>query len=674
MTEIRLPGIRVRRIEVRAVTEQEYQRLKEAVGRAVEGDVADRTQVLRECLRDEPLLLATAEQWLAAYDGSPIKDWLATQGRATTVGRTHGAGAVPALNGTTAPTHVGQPMMWGDFILLEELGRGGFGVVYRAHERALKREVALKVIDPSAKRAHRESIRLEGQMLARVEHPNVVKVYGIHPHGEQLAIAMEYVRGHTLAEIVASDGPFTPRDAVATAATICDALMAVHRGGLLHRDIKASNVMRAADGRIVLMDFGAGRDRYRPHEPGSDIVGTPIYMAPEIFAGAVATPASDVFSLGVLLYFLLTGAYPQAPTAGTDAPRPTIVWTGAALNVPAALSQLIERMLATNPADRPRMEPALKKELLKAVPKPARPAANQLLAPPVTGPLLTWAQGLRWAASGLLLCGAIGVLSTAEYNAVLGRHGVFRSEAPMVYLQTGLRSLVTPVALTCLLAVVAAAAILAWRLLCLVVPGPTSRLRAACTRITTALEGHGLLTRSTILQAAGVVGLLGLIGVFWVYQSLVAALTTSVDHGPREVFGALNSGLDGVFGSFRASLHLVLLAMLLALVWSRRYPKDASSEISTAGVIGVCTLIAFVMAASYRVMQTPAMREVRYSGETCYVLAEQPREWLLHCPSRRPPRNRVISINDQSMQPTDRTGVPFDAYPLVAGYVPVSNP
>lgn len=654
------------------MTEQEYQRIKDAVARAVDRDSAERGAVLLACLQDDPELLATAEQWLAAYDGSPIRNWLETQRRgSTTAGREPGRADAIAINGAVAPVADTQPATWGGFILLEELGRGGFGVVYRAHERALRREVALKVIDASAHAAHRESIRLEGQMLARIDHPNIVKVYGIHPHGDQLAIAMEYVRGNTLAEIVSSDGAFSARDAALTAATICDALVAVHAGGLLHRDIKASNVMRAADGRIVLMDFGAGRDRYRPHEPHSDIVGTPIYMAPEVLAGAMATPASDVFSLGVLIYFLLTGAYPQAPTAGTMEPRPAIVWTGRALHhVPETLARLVERMLSPDPADRPRMGASLKKELIRAVPRPPKPVSIQSNGSSTARPAVGWQQVVRWAASGLLLCGAIGVLSTAEYNAVLGRHGAFRAEPPLVYLQTGLRSLVTPIAVTCLLAVMAAALTLTWKLCGVLVPGLARRLRDAGARVLAALDANALLTRSTVLQAAGILGLLAFLGVLWTYQGMVAALTASIDDGPREVFGALHSDLEDP-GSFRTLLHLVLLAMLLALYGARRFREDASSRISAAGVIGVCALVAFVMAASYRVMQTPKMRIVLYGGDSCYVLAEQPREWLLHCPKRPPPRNRIVAVDDPKVQLTGETGVPFDAYPLVAGYVPV---
>lgn len=658
------------------MTEQEYQRVKDAVAAALERDSAGRDAVLRSCLQDDSGLLATARAMVAAYDNSPVKDWLATHARAATTDAREpdGSRALPRINGAVAPTPDTQPATWGDFLLLEELGRGGFGVVYRAHERALKREVALKVIDRSAHEAHQERIRLEGQMLARIDHPNIVKVYGIHPHGEQLAIVMEYVRGHTLADVVSSDGVFTARDAALVGATICDALIAVHRGGLLHRDIKASNVMRATDGRIVLMDFGAGRDRYRKHEPDSAIVGTPVYMAPEVLTGSAATPASDVFSLGVLIYFLLTGAYPQAPTAGAAEARPAVVWTVAPLqNVPEALARLVERMLSPDPLDRPRMGTALKKELIRAVPRPAGRAerpSTPLPAAPSPSPTVTWQRLVQWAASGLLLCGTIGVLSTAEYNKVLGRHDGFASESYGMYLLVGLKSLLLPVALSLMMAVAAVLVMFAWRIACGVMPGRTERLRTRVLQVRDTLVARRLLTRSVAEQTICLLGLVAFVAILWTYSALLTAMMTPVNDGPAAVFGVLHSGLLGVKGNFHVSLLFVMFAMLASLVLTRRLPKDDTSTFARFGVLALAALIGLLVSGCWRVLYAREFREVLYGTQRCHVIGEHERELLLHCPGQPPPRNRVVRVDDPQLTTTGKVGSPFDAYPSVPGYVP----
>jgi protein kinase-like protein len=216
----------------------------------------------------------------------------------------------------TAQAHT-RRQRWGQFEILELVGRGHFGDVYRCHDPGLDRVVALKLfrsqgaageqVDPAVLRR----IEHEGQLLARVEHPNVLKVYGVGSHEGTVGLWMEFVRGQTLAALLRSQGRYSAREASSMGADLCAALAAVHTQGVLHRDIKAQNVIREDGGRIILMDFGAGHDlirRLRPEEISS--VGTPVYMAPEVLRGEPATVQSDVYCMGVLLFHLVTGDYP----------------------------------------------------------------------------------------------------------------------------------------------------------------------------------------------------------------------------------------------------------------------------------------------------------------------------------------------------------------------------
>ena len=199
---------------------------------------------------------------------------------------------------------------WGRYELREQLGAGAQGAVYRAWDPQLECEVALKVLQPRLAASDRVGERMlrEGRALAKVRHQNVVNVYAAEVHEGQVGLCMEFIKGRTLEEILKAQGPFGEGEAVTVGLKVGHALSAVHAAGIVHRDVKARNVMREDRGRIVLMDFGTGRDRAQ--QGVGDLAGTPLYMAPEVLAGSAATQQSDIYSVGVLLYYLVTGQYP----------------------------------------------------------------------------------------------------------------------------------------------------------------------------------------------------------------------------------------------------------------------------------------------------------------------------------------------------------------------------
>jgi serine/threonine-protein kinase len=203
-----------------------------------------------------------------------------------------------------APARAG----WGGFNLLARVGSGGFGEVYRAWDPSLQREVALKLLLPGAADSEAEygTILREARALASVRHTNIVSIYGIDRHDGRVGFWTDFVRGKTLSALLGEQGPFGYREASLIGIDVTRALSAVHRAGLLHRDIKPENVMREEGGRILLMDFGLSS---LPHHT-SRMAGTPNYMAPELFRGEPASVASDIYAVGVLLYFLVTGTQP----------------------------------------------------------------------------------------------------------------------------------------------------------------------------------------------------------------------------------------------------------------------------------------------------------------------------------------------------------------------------
>ncbi len=185
-----------------------------------------------------------------------------------------------------------KPEDFGHFERLVPLGAGSFGLVYRAWDTRLQREVALKFLTAEASLS-------EARLLAQVRHPNVVAVHAVETRGERSAIVMELLHGRTLAEALDDDGPLPLREATRIGIDLCRALGAVHGSGLVHGDVSARNVMLEPDGRVVLTDFGLGRwnaDRSRAAPRG-----TRAYVAPELLAGRPPSMASDIFALGVLL-------------------------------------------------------------------------------------------------------------------------------------------------------------------------------------------------------------------------------------------------------------------------------------------------------------------------------------------------------------------------------------
>jgi serine/threonine-protein kinase len=163
--------------------------------------------------------------------------------------------------------------------------------VYRAWDPRLDREVALKLIREQGPRHDSVGSLVidEGRLLARVRHPNVVTVYGADRIDGRVGLWMEFVRGRTLEAVLRDHGPFGAQEAALIGLDVCRALSAVHKASLIHRDVKAQNVMREAGGRIVLMDFGTGREELEGRR--AELAGTPLYIAPEIFASAPATAA-----------------------------------------------------------------------------------------------------------------------------------------------------------------------------------------------------------------------------------------------------------------------------------------------------------------------------------------------------------------------------------------------
>jgi len=201
----------------------------------------------------------------------------------------------------------------GTYRIEAELGRGGMGVVYRATESATGKSVALKILSRefSLDPAYVRRFRRETEALARLDHPNIVRVYHV---GEDRGVhyyAMDFVEGRSLGALLSAGERFSIERALDLAVDVAGALGHAHSAGIVHRDIKPGNILIGSDGKPKLTDFGIARLTYATRMTRTgDIVGTPEYMSPEQAKGAAVEPPSDVYSLGVVMYELLTGRVP----------------------------------------------------------------------------------------------------------------------------------------------------------------------------------------------------------------------------------------------------------------------------------------------------------------------------------------------------------------------------
>ena len=204
--------------------------------------------------------------------------------------------------------------------LLEQLGKGGMAVVYRARDRMLERLVAVKVLredfcrDPD----FQQRFRQEAKAAANLSHPNIITVHDFGLDSGQLFIVMEHVPGTDLKNLIQQRGRFTPEEGIPLLIQACAGIGYAHRAGLVHCDVKPHNMLVTPDMRLKVGDFGIARALASIHpDEQSDVVwGSPQYFAPEQATGTAPSPASDVYSLGIIMYEMLTGSLPfQGKTA-----------------------------------------------------------------------------------------------------------------------------------------------------------------------------------------------------------------------------------------------------------------------------------------------------------------------------------------------------------------------
>ena len=538
---------------------------------------------------------------------------------------------------------------WGGLQILEEIGSGGFGRVYRAWESALARDVALKIIRPRDPRPETlQAILREGQLLARVRHSNVVTIFGAQQIGDEVGLWMEFIRGRSLAQIVKDDGPRAAPEAAVIGVAVCQALSAVHKAGVIHRDIKAHNVMReAASGRIVLMDFGAGQALDGPRQEREGLVGTLPYMAPEVLGGARASERSDVYSLGVLLYFLVSGTYPVEGRSTTDFLLAHSRLERRSLadlrpDISPAFVHVVDRATAMRPGERYASPGAMLQDLSYFAtghfvqPSPVVEPAAPVPLPP--RPRRTWWRIPAMIAGGVAGLWILGGITSIAFNHTLVRGAEYRGESILSWPMWGARALLAPT-------VKVLAVFLVWTLVRAVMKVLTHASKPA-SDISDSIRSrrHALATRlglddgesaANALLATEILA----VGAFcWYFRDILGAVMTFIDEAPPQALEPLHPRHLLRHQYYDFTMGLLILGMIMGTRrlndMRRRFGGALHSSLVLSGVVLAAAFA--ILVVPYRLLWQSGFETATYQERTCYVLGEKSAgagpSILVYCP------------------------------------------
>jgi serine/threonine-protein kinase len=540
---------------------------------------------------------------------------------------------------------------WGRYHLLDQVGEGSFGSVYRAWDPQLEREIAIKILHQRWLDARlKDRLLREGRALAKIRHANVVSVFDVEAHEERVGLCMEFVRGQTLEDVLQDNGPLPARDTTLVGEDVCRALAAVHHAGFVHRDVKARNVMREANGRIVLMDFGTGREaRALGESKRPDIAGTPLYMAPEVLAGSPASSRSDVYSVGVLLYHLATGAYPveagsvdelreahhQGVRTPLDQRRP---------DLPTRFVRVVERAMARNPDERHADAAVLSVALAGVFGDPQR--LRVLLTRYAIGTAVV-------AIAATLLPLVLGAVTSASLNAILERSG-FANETLAEWWTWGIRSVVAPAVLL-ILARLALAFLAMTRHVVRSTSAAAARLDDRAHRGISAwahrfsLDNVAVLSSWVVLLSAA-----ASVVAWWYFWPLMGALgTPGISKAPLEQLALLSPANRAEHASYRQAFSAIVLLTVAAWYGVIRLSARRRDPIRRgpvfAGII-VLGLALFALDGPYRLLWHNRFEAARWNNADCYIIGERSSELLLFCPALPPPRNVTVQRRDERLQ------------------------
>jgi hypothetical protein len=549
------------------------------------------------------------------------------------------------------------------------------GHVFLGNDTRLHRKVALKCLSATASATElRARILHEARAAARITHPNIAIVHDVVEHEGRPFLVMEYVEGENLAVLIKRERP-SLETIVGFMRQLASALAAAHAKGIVHRDLKPANIQVTPDGSVKILDFGVAHamsaasmgstasaagltvpmsgsatlqgDRRVMHP------GTPAYMSPEQMFGRPIDQRSDIYSLGVIVYEMATGHRPYATDDALEVvltlSRNFLRPGEAATSLPAQLNDVIAKMLAVRPDDRYQTAGELENALVtltaspaSAVPAPAKSRRRVAARAAVS-------VGVAFA-----VVVSLGYVETAGFNSTLGRLPPFDNESAAVWIRMGLQGLVTPLVYTLGVFIALSAVRFALRLLSLS-RGIEHLLTTGVTRTTRLGVRLGLDDPLVLGQAVAGLGIVTLMFLVWYFFPFMRAFgSKSISDFPAEKYLPLQPATNTAH-LYRFVFTLLTVAFGLAIVRIRRLATTQPLGRAGAGLAMVVVLfvIALIMCQfPYRIVWRNDALRLDVAGERCYAVGATATDYLLHCPDRQPPRNRVVKRDDPAVRDT----------------------
>jgi serine/threonine protein kinase len=648
----------------RILPANDWQRARTFLNSAADLAGQDRARLIESEFSNEPRLRLDLISILDVYDR--VKD-------AASLDRT----SPPPAGPSERQIQIGKE--YGPYRVIQLLGAGGMGQVFLARDLRLKRLVALKSLSGRWLDARMARLRLlqEAQTVAGLSHLNIAALYDVLEVEDYLLMVMEYVAGRTIAAEV-GDGPLPLGHALRLAIQICDAMVYAHDRGVIHCDLKPSNVQVSPDGVAKVLDFGLARAKYGWYEPDAEqperkpvLIGTPQYMPPERLLTGVLNVSGDIYSLGVMLFEMITAKRPfDEPTfaaltgaiLGTVAPKPSSIVP----SCPAGLDDIAARAMTKDPRQRYQTARELGRDLRDVVSLLDRETTMatfpMVFEPPVQSLFRRWFLPLLVLGTVLILT-LIGFLTAVLYSSPIGLTMAFDGESPLWWPVWGVRALVVPLAQIGFTLVLLGIGTQLLRIVLALRPlQPTyARLSAAAAAY---LHSFGSTKASTLAAELLAGQIVALVLFQWRFRAVLDGLNNFI----------LQSGSLEALAPEHGSEHIwfvrVLALLMLGFGWSwyrllkrRSQIRESIHTTTVAAGAVVLTLTFFLMVAPYRIFFQSKGERVLYQSRLCYLVGQNSREARLFCPLQSTLWNMRIDLQDPALVRTGITEKIFSPHP-----------
>ncbi len=583
----------------------------------------------------------------------------------------------PPSEAASALLEVGKS--YGPYRVIRPLGAGGMGQVFLAEDIRLGRHVALKSLagkwlsSPSS----RQRLMREARAVGVLAHSNIATLYDVLEDDARLLLVMEYVDGKTVKEMIDA-GPMPAGQALRVAAQIAAAIGYAHDRGVIHCDLKPANIQVASDGVAKVLDFGLARVKYAETDglekslTGTGIMlGTPGYVAPERLLSGVLNASGDIYSIGVVLFEMVTGRRlfdrGQTPEHLFDTVSGRTAKASAVVGpLPQGLDDVIERALSVDPRMRYQSAHELTRDvqvILKSLDNAGIGLNLSVPVPRSGGPVpvlgSTTSEVRRWiyaAAVVIAVVAIAGITASGSYNLGLGRTPRFDPESPFTQLSWGVSAMIAPAVLGVALIMGLGAASAIAKIPMKVAAPLTDRLVPASSR-TRALTAVRHIPMAVIAPVILVVQMVTLTLLWWRFEPLFWTLVSFINQrivsdGPATL-AALNPSHALEHRSFRMqfSFHLLIFtAAWLQVLKLRAQRADYEARIVVAGGLALTLLGLLLLAAPYRILLHNEEERVTLGSQPCYLVGQRDGDGLLFCPTQPPPWSRVVRLTNPQLK------------------------